>query len=100
MLLITFDLPRDTAEDRKQANEFRKRLVRLGFTMKQYSLYEREVRNYTTKNQIIEILIKELPDQGEIILYQLPDEVNNSQITILGNGVIKKAESGPKLIVL
>ena len=44
MLLVCFDLPRDTKKERKQANLYRKRLVELGFAMKQFSLYEREIR--------------------------------------------------------
>lgn len=40
VLLVCFDLPRETKRERKQAAEYRKRLVELGFSMKQYSLYE------------------------------------------------------------
>ena len=36
------------------------------------------------KDKILEILQQEIPDTGSITLYVLPDEVNNSQITILG----------------
>ena len=77
MMLLSFDLPRDTKEERKQASEYRKRLVELGFSMKQYSLYERL-----------------------ITLYLLPDEVNNKQITILGKDAPKITVGAPHLIVL
>ncbi|CAI3295545.1 CRISPR-associated endonuclease Cas2 [Enterococcus cecorum] len=33
MLLVCFDLPRDTKEMRKEANLYRKKLVDMGFTM-------------------------------------------------------------------
>ena len=49
MLLCAFDLPRETKEERKAANKYRKRLVELGFAMKQFSLYEREVRHIDVK---------------------------------------------------
>lgn len=101
MLLLCFDLPRDSKEERKQAAEYRKRLVELGFSMKQYSLYEREVKYESTRKRLIEILKSELPDSGKITLYLLPDEINNKQVTILGNNVnIKYATEEPKLIVL
>ncbi len=100
MMLLSFDLPRDTKEERKQANEYRKRLVELGFSMKQYSLYEREVQSNTTRNRLIEILKKEIPDSGLITLYLLPDEVNNKQITILGKDAPKITVGAPHLIVL
>ena len=51
MLLCAFDLPRETKEERKAANKYRKRLVELGFAMKQFSLYEREVRHIDVKNR-------------------------------------------------
>lgn len=101
MLLLCFDLPRDNKEERKQAAEYRKRLVELGFSMKQYSLYEREVKYESTRRRLIDILKSELPDRGKITLYLLPDEINNKQVTILGNNVnIKYATKEPKLIVL
>lgn len=100
MMLLSFDLPRDTKEERKQASEYHKRLVELGFSMKQYSLYEREVQSNTTRNRLIEILKKEIPDSGLITLYLLPDEVNNKQITILGKDAPKITVGAPHLIVL
>lgn len=58
-LLVSFDLPRDTKFERKMASVYRTRLLELGFSMKQFSLYERYVsdvqkkidfRNSTTRN--------------------------------------------------
>ncbi|MBT9050450.1 CRISPR-associated endonuclease Cas2 [Lactobacillus delbrueckii subsp. bulgaricus] len=89
VLLLSFDLPRNTKEERKKAAEYRKRLVELGFDMKQYSLYEREVESDTTKDHLIGILKKEIPD-----------EVNNKQINILGPDAPMKAVSVPKVIVV
>lgn len=100
VLLLSFDLPRNTKEERKKAAEYRKRLVELGFDMKQYSLYEREVESDTTKDHLIGILKKEVPDDGMITLYLLPDEVNNNQINILGPDAPMKAVSVPKVIVV
>ena len=56
MLLCAFDLPRETKEERKAANKYRKRLVELGFAMKQFSLYEREVRHIDVKNRLIDTI--------------------------------------------
>lgn len=82
-LLVSFDLPRDTKFERRVASKYRTRLLELGFSMKQFSLYERYVSD-VQKDKILEILQQEIPDTGSITLYVLPDEVNNSQITILG----------------
>lgn len=100
MLLICFDLPRKTKRARQQANKFQKRLVHLGFTMKQYSLYEREVKKQSTIDYILAIIRKELPDYGEITLYILPNEVNNKQVKILGKSKVQKTSNQAKLIVI
>ncbi|AZP04618.1 CRISPR-associated endonuclease Cas2 [Jeotgalibaca ciconiae] len=100
LLLVCFDLPRETQRERKQANKYKKRLIELGFTMKQYSLYEREIRQQSTRKKVIETLRKELPDVGAITLYLLPDEVHDGQITILGERAINRTIRNPKLIIL
>ena len=83
-LLVSFDLPRDTRDERKIAAKYRTSLLELGFSMKQFSLYERFVSDSTKKDRILTILREEIPDTGSITLYVLPDEVNNNQVTILG----------------
>lgn len=64
MMLLSFDLPRNTKEERKQATLYRKRLVELGFQMKQFSLYEREVQSQNTRDNLIAILKKSCQIQG------------------------------------
>lgn len=100
VLLLSFDLPKNTKEERKEATEYRKRLVELGFDMKQYSLYEREVESDTTKDHLIKILKNEVPDDGMITLYLLPNEVNDKQINILGPNAPLETVSVPKVIVI
>lgn len=100
MLLLSFDLPRLTKEERRQATKYQKRLVELGFSMKQLSLYEREVQSSETRNKLVDVLRQELPDTGSIVLYTLPNEVNNSQISILGKNAPRKATGMPKMIIL
>lgn len=99
MMLLAFDLPRFTKEERRQAAKYQKRLVELGFFRKQFSLYEREVRTMSTRDNLIDILRSELPDAGSIVLYMLPDEVNNKQINILGKEA-KKTIGEPQMIIL
>jgi CRISPR-associated protein Cas2 len=100
MLLVCFDLPRKSKKERKEATVFRKDLITLGFTMKQYSVYERPVKKTETKDNIIKKLQEKIPEKGEIIMYLLTDSVNDSQIAILGEKVFKKSSKVPKMIVL
>ncbi|KRN82325.1 hypothetical protein IV43_GL001643 [Ligilactobacillus acidipiscis] len=68
--------------------------------MKQCSVYEREIRKNATKNRIIKVLRGELPTKGEITLYVLPDEVNDQQVTILGDRKVQKTIRQAQFIVL
>ncbi|EJD5782375.1 TPA: CRISPR-associated endonuclease Cas2 [Staphylococcus pseudintermedius] len=99
-LLVCFDLSRETKDDRKKANQYRQRLLELGFNMKQWSLYERYISNTLRKEKVLDILKKELPDTGVITLYVLLDEVNDNQVTILGKEVKRKRVKEPELIFL
>lgn len=49
-LMIMFDLPVDTAVDRKQYRQFRKNLINEGFVMIQYSVYVRCVLQKRQQN--------------------------------------------------
>lgn len=100
MLLVCFDLPRDTKEMRKEANLYRKKLVDMGFTMKQYSLYERPIQKASIKEKVIQELEDKLPKSGVITLYSLPDEVNNEQIQILGENAVIKSFKKAQFIIL
>lgn len=100
MLLLCFDLPRNTKVEQKAANKFRKHLVGLGFTMKQYSLYERPIKRLETRDRLIKDIMQTVPDTGAITLYELPMDVNDNQITILGCKSIKKISRKPQLIIL
>lgn len=100
MLLVCFDLPRDTKEMRKEANLYRKKLVDMGFTMKQYSLYERPIQKASIKEKVIQELEDKLPKSGIITLYSLPDEVNNEQIQILGESAVRESFKKAQFIIL
>ena len=100
ILLLLFDLPRDTKKHRKQAAKYRKRLVEIGFEMKQFSVYEREVRNISNVEKIMNILKVELPDEGLISMFTLPDSVYEKQVDILGKNIIHNTNHKPKLIII
>lgn len=100
MLLLSFDLPRTTKLERRQATKYHNKLISLGFSMKQFSLYEREIYNFKIRDEILDVLRSELPDTGAITVYSLPDEINNAQITILGKDSTHQITKQPKLIFM
>lgn len=48
-MLLMFDLPTETAEDRKNYRRFRKFLLSEGFLMHQYSVYSKLLLNGSAK---------------------------------------------------
>ena len=50
-LLLMFDMPTDTASDRKAYRKFRKFLINEGFIMHQFSVYSKILLNDTANKQ-------------------------------------------------
>lgn len=66
-LMVMFDLPTDTSQQRKQYRQFRKKLLNEGFIMIQYSVY---VRVCTTRSAA------EFWREGLRIIYQTKESSN------------------------
>lgn len=65
-LLIFFDLPTHTKQERKSYSAFRKMLIKHGFSMLQYSVYERITRNYDDCESYISVINSHKPPKGDI----------------------------------
>ena len=57
-VIVFFDLPVTTTADRREANRFRKGLVKDGFLMMQESVYCRLAQNSTMADAIVENIRK------------------------------------------
>lgn len=73
-VFVYFDLPTETKKDRKDYAQFRKSLIKDGFSMIQYSIYARhcssmenaEVHKRRTKGS--------MPEKGEVIIFIMTDK--------------------------
>ena len=65
-VLVFFDLPTDTKKERKAASDFRKSLVKDGFTMFQYSIYVRHCPSMENAEVHIKRVKMILPEMGQI----------------------------------
>jgi CRISPR-associated protein Cas2 len=65
-VLVFFDLPVGTPEERKAAAHFRKELVRDGFIMVQYSVYARPCGSADRVETQVRRLKPKIPPQGEV----------------------------------
>ncbi len=65
-IIVFFDLPTNTKPERKHYAVFRKFLIKHGFTMLQFSVYERITRNHDDSDKYISMIEKNKPPKGDI----------------------------------
>lgn len=80
-IFIFFDLPTDTAEDRKNYSTFRKKLMKLGYSMIQFSVYSKLINVQTKKDREEKKIIKILPSNGDVrMLFVTESQYQNIKI--------------------
>jgi CRISPR-associated protein Cas2 len=73
-IFVFFDLPTETKKDRKEYAMFRKKLIKDGFSMMQYSIYVRHCSSRENTDVHIKRVKNSLPPKGEVILFTLTDK--------------------------
>lgn len=63
-MIVFFDLPTDTADDRRNYRKFRTGLIKNGFIMMQESVYCRLLMNSTADQSVREAIRKLRPPKG------------------------------------
>ena len=93
-VMIMFDIPTLTKEDRKHATKFRNNLLKEGFFMFQYSVYMRVVRGNTSANSAISRLKHILPPKGNIRAVIMTEKQFDNMQLLLGDNSeqLKKSE--------
>lgn len=73
-MLIMFDLPVVHAEQRKQATQFREKLLELGFEMAQFSVYMRCCVSREKTDALVEKVRASLPSGGKVSILIFTDK--------------------------
>ncbi len=73
-LFAMFDLPTNTALERKQATVFRNDLLNLGFLMHQYSIYIKRCMSREKVDTIVAKIESKIPKQGQVHLIWVTDK--------------------------
>lgn len=73
-VMVLFDLPTETATQRKQAAGFRKYLLSDGFTMFQYSIYVRHCASKENAETHIQRVSKQIPGDGKVCIMTITDK--------------------------
>lgn len=73
-IFVFFDLPVETKSDRKNYTQFRKNLLKDGFTMMQFSIYVRHCNSRENAEVHIKRVKSFLAPKGEIIIFSVTDK--------------------------
>ncbi len=82
-ILVFFDLPTETATDRRVYSKFRKFLIKEGFIMMQESVYVKLVLNTSITNSVKEKVNKNKPPKGIIQMLVITEKQFNSMEYII-----------------
>ena len=73
-VMVMFDLPVVSPEDRKQATDFRNRLLDLGFEMVQFSVYARRADSLSRSGGYLAEIQDALPEGGRVQMIEFTDK--------------------------
>ena len=90
-ILVLFDLPTETAKDRKEYTRFRKELLKDGFSMFQFSIYARHCASKENMQVHVKRIRNLLPSKGHIGILKITDKQFGMMEIFQGK---KKEESG------
>lgn len=96
-LLVMFDLPTETKAQRKRAADFRKCLIKDGFTMFQFSIYVRNCASRENTEVHISRVKNLLPEEGKVCIISITERQFHDIILYEGN---KKKAKIPDAIQL
>lgn len=99
-LIVMFDLPVITEEEKRIYSKFRKFLLKDGYIMMQYSIYSRVCKNSDDVEKHVNRIKQNLPDKGNIRLLQVTEKQYNDMLLLVGTKVVEEEFSIDNMIVL
>ncbi len=99
-LIVFFDLPTQTATDRRNYRTFRKMLIKNGFFMMQESVYCRMVLNSSIEKSVVSILKRNKPPSGCVQILSVTEKQFSKMEYIVGKNNTDVVDSPERLIIL
>lgn len=99
-VLVMFDMPTRTKEDRKNSAKFRKELIKDGFIMLQFSVYVRICKGVASANSHLDRLDLMLPAKGNIRGLILTEKQFDHMRLLLGNKSEIEEANEPRQLLL
>ena len=99
-VIVFFDLPTETAEDKRNYRKFRKLLVKGGFMMLQESVYAKLALNQTQVEQIISEVKKGKPPKGSVQILSVTEKQFSKMELISGKTNTNVINTDERLLIL
>lgn len=99
-VIVMFDLPVLTSDERRDYTKFRKYLIKNGFLMMQESIYCKLAQNQTAADLIVDNLKKNKPLQGIVQVMKITEKQYSRIECIVGSTSKEVIDSDERLIIL
>jgi len=96
-VLVHFDLPTDTKKDRKAYADFRKKIMKDGFQMFQFSMYIRHCASKENAEVHVKRVKAILPPRGHVGILCITDKQFGQMEIFRGRDVVKGPETVQQL---
>lgn len=99
-VIVMFDLPVMTSQERREYTKFRKFLLKSGFLMMQESIYCKLVQNSTAADSITGNIRKNKPSKGLVQVMKVTEKQYSKIEYIVGEDQSEVLDSDERLIIL
>ena len=99
-VIVFFDLPVLTLENRREYTRFRKFLMKSGFIMMQESVYSKLALNTTIVNGIMESVRKNRPEEGVVQMMAVTEKQYSRMEFVVGETKSNVLQSDERLVIL
>ncbi|NLZ35915.1 MAG: CRISPR-associated endonuclease Cas2 [Clostridiales bacterium] len=99
-MIVFFDLPTETAADRREYRKFRKMLIKNGFLMMQESVYCRLLLNQTMQISVQNTIRKNKPPGGIVQSLVITEKQFAGMEYIVGESKTDVINSDERLVIL
>ncbi len=99
-LLVFFDLPTETAEDRRNYRLFRKALLKNGFIMLQESVYCKMMTTPSVEQSVKHMIYKNKPEKGIVQMLTITEKQFSKMEYVVGEYKTDVLDTDEKLVIL
>ena len=99
-MLVFFDLPTVTLEDKRHYRQFRKSLIKNGFIMLQESVYCRMMTSPSMENSVKKTVYDNKPPEGKVQMLLVTEKQFNKMEFVVGQYTGDVIDTEERLVIL